>query len=193
MSARRLQRPKDDDYFVEPWSDTFLQGDLFTDVPFAMPAPPDAVVIDEGERRFVSGPFDATIAMLISPSCGIAAQGSRAARGTYAHPARTLVPVRPIDSLVDQGVIGEANLGNLKADRLRNYLYLPPGPAWGESAALLYMPITMHHDVIADTRVAQLTGAAYWHLRVKLMVFIGGFLLDPTELGPVPQAQERPH
>jgi hypothetical protein len=76
MSARRLQRPADEDYFVEPWSETFLQGDLFDEVPFAIPAPPDAVVIDEGERRFVSGPFDATPAMLISPSCVIPAQGS---------------------------------------------------------------------------------------------------------------------
>ena len=161
MSARRLQRPADDDYFVEPWSDTFLQGDLFDEVPFAIPAPPDAVVIDEGERRFVSGPFDATPAMLISPSCLIAAQGSNIPAGTFAHPARTLIPIRPIESLIEAGVVTEANLGNLRADRLRNYLYLPPGSAWPESAGLLYMPITMHHDVIADSRVAQLTGTAY--------------------------------
>jgi hypothetical protein len=105
MSARRLQRPADEDYFVEPWSETFLQGDLFDEVPFAIPAPPDAVVIDEGERRFVSGPFDATPAMLISPSCVIAAQGSNVPAGTYAHPARTLVPIRSIDSLLEAGVI----------------------------------------------------------------------------------------
>ncbi|MGH2968177.1 MAG: hypothetical protein ACRDK0_03805, partial [Solirubrobacteraceae bacterium] len=59
MSASKLQRQPDDAYYVEPWSDTFLQGDLFTDVPIAIPAPPDAVVMAEGERRFVSGPFDA--------------------------------------------------------------------------------------------------------------------------------------
>jgi hypothetical protein len=29
MSASKLQRPADDAYYVEPWSDTFLQGDLF--------------------------------------------------------------------------------------------------------------------------------------------------------------------
>ena len=75
MSASKLQRPPDDAYYVEPWSDTFLQGDLFRDVPVAIPAPPDAVVMAEGERRFVSGPFDAGAAMLISPSCAIAAQG----------------------------------------------------------------------------------------------------------------------
>jgi hypothetical protein len=191
MSARRLQRPDDEDYFVEPWSETFLQGDLFDEVPFAIPAPPDAVVIDEGERRFVSGPFDATPAMLISPSCVIAAQGSDVQAGTYAHPARTLVPIRSIDSLLEAGAITDANLGHLRSDRLRSYFYLPKGPAWPDSAALLYIPITMHHDVIADSRVAQLTGTAYWHLRVKLMAFSGSFLLDPAELGDVPAPHER--
>ena len=191
MSARPLQRPDDDNYFVEPWSDTFLQGDVFDEVPFAFPAPPDAVVIDEGERRFVSGPFDATLAMLVSPSCTIAAQGQNVPAGTYAHPARTLLPIRPVNTLLEAGAITDYNLGHLRSDRLRNYFYIPPGPRWPESAALLYMPITMHHDVIADTRVAQLTGDAYWHLRVKLMVFVGGFLLDPSELGPAPAPRDR--
>jgi hypothetical protein len=191
MGASNLQRPADEAYYVEPWSDTFLQGDLFNDVPIAIPAPPDAVVIAEGERRFVSGPFDAGPAMLISPSCAIAAQGQTAPPGSYAHPARTLVPIRPVDELVDAGAISEQNLGNLRADRLRNYLYLPAMMHLPESAALLYMPVTVHHDVIAQDRVAQLTGAAFWHLRVKLMAFVGGFLLDPSELGSVPEPHER--
>ena len=191
MSPSQLRRPADNDYYVDPWSATFLQGDLFTAVPFALPAPPDAVVIDEGERRFVSGPFDTTPAMLISPSCSIAAQGSDVPAGAYSHPARTLLPVRPVDELVAAGAVAPSNLNNLRADRLRNYLYLPAGPAWPESAGLLHMPISMHHDLIADVRTAQLTGAAYRHLRVKLMAFFGGFLLDPAELGPVPDPQER--
>jgi hypothetical protein len=191
MSASKLHRPVDEDYYVEPWSDTFLQGDLFTDVPIAIPAPPDAVVIAEGERRFVSGPFDAGPAMLISPSCAIAAQGPTAPPGSYAHPARTLVPIRPVDELAEAGAVPEQNLGHLRADRLRNYLYLPASGDRSEGAALLYMPVTVHHDVIAEGRVSQLTGAAFWHLRVKLMAFVGGFLLDPSELGDVPEAHER--
>jgi hypothetical protein len=74
---------------------------------------------------------------------------------------------------------------------MRNYLYLPPSSKFKESAALLYMPITLHHDVIAEDRFAQLSGAAYWHLRVKLMAYAGGFLLDPAELGPVPADEQR--
>ena len=191
MSASKLQRPADDAYYVEPWSDTFLQGDLFRDVPVAIPAPPDAVVMAEGERRFVSGPFDAGPAMLISPSCAIAAQGPSVSPGSYALPERTLVPIRPVDELVHAGAIPEHNLGNLRADRLRNYLYLPAVSDMPESVALLYMPITVHHDVIAQDRFAQLTGAAFWHLRVKLMAFVGGFLLDPSELGDIPEPHER--
>lgn len=191
MSASSLRRPDDDDYYVDPWSETFLQGDLFTDVPIAIPAPPDAVVMAEGERRFVSGPFDASPAMLISPSCAIAAQGRSAPPGAYAHPPRTLVPVRPVDTLLEAGAVPERNLGLLRADRLRNYLYVPAGPAWPESAALLYLPVTVHHDVIVNDRVAQLTGTAFWHLRIKLMAFIGGFLLDPTELGDPPAPYDR--
>jgi hypothetical protein len=191
MSASKLRRPPDGNYYVEPWSDTFLQGDLFTDVPIAIPAPPDAVVVAEGQRRFVSGPFDAGNAMLISPSCAIAAQGATAPPGSYAHPARTLVPIRPVAELVEAGAIPERNLGLLRSDRLVNYLYLPAFKERAEGAALLYMPITVHHDVIADNRVAQLTGEAFWHLRVKLMAFVGGLLLDPSELGEIPTAQQR--
>jgi hypothetical protein len=191
VAKSSLRRPGDDDYYVEPWSEGFLQGDLFKDVPLAIPTPPDAVVMAEGERRFVSGPFDAGPAMLISPSCAIAAQGVSAPPGTYAHPARTLVPIRPVQDLVDAGAVSESNLGHLRSDRLRNYFYLPPAEGLPESAALLYMPITVHHDVIAEDRIAQLTGSAFWHLRVKLMAFVGGFLLDPGELGDVPASRER--
>lgn len=190
MSNRKLRRPDDGDYFVDPWSDTFLQGDIFADVPIGFAAPPDAVIMAEGERRFITGPFDTGSAILLSPSCAIAAQGAPSP-GAYAHPARILAPIRPVTELLGSGAINEDNVGNLRADRLRNYLYLPAHDEMDESAALLYMPITMHHDVIAPNRVKQLTGAAFWHLRVKLMVFFGGFLLDPSELGLVPDPQKR--
>ncbi len=187
--STRLKRPEDENYYVEPWSDTFLQGDLFDHVPLAVPAPPDAVLRVEGERRFLSGPFEAGPALLISPSCTIAAQGG--APGTYATPQRTLVPIRPLKELLTNAAISEENLGNLRSDRMRNYLYLPSSSKFEESVALLYMPITVHHDVIAKERFAQLSGAAYWHLRVKLMAYAGGFLLDPAEFGPVPADQQR--
>lgn len=191
MSGGRLQRPSDSDYYVAPWSDGFLQGDLFMDVPLGFAAPPDAIVIAEGERRFITGPFDAGPAMLLSPSCAIAAQGTDTRAGMYAHPARIMAPIRPLEELLHAHVVTEQNIGHLRADRLRNYFYLPADDQRPESAALLYMPITVHHDVIAEERIAQLTGAAFWHLRIKLMAFYGGFLLDPSELGEPPAPQAR--
>lgn len=191
MTGGALQRPSDDDYFVAPWSPGFLQGDLFKDVPLGFAAPPDAVVMAEGQRRFITGPFDASPAMLISPSCAIAAQGPGTEEGMYAHPVRTLVPIRPVADLLEGGVVTEQNLPMLRADRLINYLYLPAHEDRPEGAALLYMPITVHHDVISEERTAQLTGQAFWHLRVKLMLFYGSFLLDPTELGEPPEPAER--
>ena len=128
--------------------------------------------------------------MLLSPSCAIAAQQAKSAVA-YAHPARILAPIRPVAELQEQDVINDENIGHLRSDRLRNYLYLPPRQNAPESVALLYLPITVHHDVIAGSRTAQLTGRAFWHLRVKLMAFFGGFLLDPSELGEAPEAEAR--
>jgi|GEM_PF-1370616 len=191
MPQSQFKRPEDAKYYAEPWSTGYLQGDIFTDVPLAFAAPPDAIVIAEGERRFITGPFDAGPAMLLSPSCAIAAQGKDVPEGAYSHAARVMAPIRPIEQLLDAGVITEKNIDALRADKLRNYLYLPPGKEWPESVALLYLPITVHHDVIKDLRTAQLTGEAYWHLRIKLMFFYGSFLLDPGELGQPPEPTER--
>jgi hypothetical protein len=191
MSGGKLRRPADDDYYVEPWSDTFFQGDIFKDVPLGFAAPPDAVVMAEGERRFITGPFDAGPALLISPSCAIAAQGPDMPSGAYAHAARIMVPIRRVSELLESGVVTEQNLGLLRADRLVNYLYLPGSEDQEEGVALLYLPITVHHDVISAQRTAQLTGSAFWHLRVKLMAFYGQFLLDPQELGDSPEPAQR--
>lgn len=191
MTGGTLRRPSDEEYFVAPWSESFLQGDVFKDVPVGFASPPDAVVMADGERRFITGPFDAGDAMLISPSCAIAAQGATAAAGMYAHPVRTLVPIRPVAELLEGGAVTEQNVALLRADRLVNYFYLPAFGDRPEGAALLYMPISMHHEVISEERTAQLTGPAFWQFRVKLMLFYGSFLLDPTELGEPPEPTGR--
>lgn len=191
MTGGVLRRPSDDDYYVASWSAGFMQGDLFKDVPLGFAAPPDAVVMAEGERRFITGPFDAGPAMLISPSCAIAAQGASAEAGMYAHPARIMAPIRPVAELLEGGAVTEENVALLRADRLVNYFYLPAFDDRPEGAALLYLPITVHHDVVSEERTAQLTGKAFWQLRVKLMLFYGSFLLDPTELGDPPEPTAR--
>lgn len=141
MSDGRLRRPADGDYYVAPWSDGFLQGDLCKDVPLGFAAPPDAIVMAEGQRRFITGPFDAGPAMLLSPSCAIAAQGSGTRPGLYAHPARIMARIRPVEELLQAQTVTEQNVNHLRADRLRNYFYLPADDQRPESAALLYMPI----------------------------------------------------
>ena len=102
-----------------------------------------------------------------------------------------MVPIRPVTDLLEQSAVTEKNVDMLRVDRLVNYLYLPATDKLPESAALLYMPITMHHDVIADDRCMQLSGSAFWHLKAKLMVFFGGYLVHPDEFGPIPEPMKR--
>lgn len=108
---------------------------------------------------------------------------------------RALVPVRPLSELIEGGVLDpERHLGPMRADRLRAYFYLPENSSFGlteESAALLYQPLSFHHDVIKDLRTAQLTGEAYWQLRRSLAFYVAGIRLNPDDLGPPPAPQAR--
>jgi hypothetical protein len=122
----RPERPSDAEYYERDRVELFSQGDLFRDVPLAYPLPADELIVDAGapgSRRFLSGPLEFGPAMLITPSCSLAAQ-----RGSgYSHPVRTLVPVVPLDSLANQGVIKETAVADLRRfDHLINYMYLPP-------------------------------------------------------------------
>ena len=88
------------------------------------PLPADELVVDDergGSRRFLSGPLEFGLAMLITPSCSLGAQGTAG----YGHPVRTLVPVLPLAELVERGVVKETALDDLRRfDHLINYMYL---------------------------------------------------------------------
>lgn len=124
--TRGPERPPDADYYERDRVELFSQGDLFGDVPLAYPLPADELVVDEaesgGSQRFLSGPLEFGPALLITPSCSLAAQ-----RGAgYSHPVRTLVPALPLEDLVEREVVKEAALGDLRrCDHLINYMYLP--------------------------------------------------------------------
>src|SRR6266508_6818532 len=123
----RPQRPSDADYYERDRVELFSQGDVFRDVPLAYPLPADELVIDAegggGGRRFLSGPLEFGPAMLVTPSCSLAAQGAAG----YGHPVRSLVPIVPLEAVVAQGVIKETALSDLRRfDHLINYMYLPP-------------------------------------------------------------------
>jgi hypothetical protein len=175
--------------YFENRTSLFSQGDIFEDVPLAYPLPADELVIDEGEsgmgdRRFISGPLSVGPAMLITPTCSMRAQGE--SQG-YAHPVRTLVPLRPVEELRDLQIIDSAKLRLAeKRDSLINYMYIPGSTESGiaESFALLYMPVTLHHKMIEDLRVTQLTYDAAAQLQKKLVWHASSVLLQREDFDP---------
>lgn len=184
----RPERPVDADYYERERVEFFSQGDLFRDVPLAYPLPADELLIDEapgGRRRFVSGPLAFGPAMLTTPSCSLVAQGTAG----YGHPVRTLVPAVPLAELVEQGVIKEAALNDLRRfDHLINYMYLPGVEieelefSMPESLALLYMPVTLHHAFLEGNRVSQLAYRGAQQLQRKLVWFYSGWLEDDLDV-----------
>jgi hypothetical protein len=185
----RPERPSDAEYYERDRVELFSQGDLFRDVPLAYPLPADELVVDEaagrGGRRFLSGPLEFGPAMLITPSCSLGAQGAAG----YGHPVRTLVPVTPLAELIDRGVVKETALADLRRfDHLINYMYLPPLDvddlefSMPESAALMYMPVTLHHAFLDGQRVSQLAYRGAQQLQRKLVWFYSGWLEDDLDV-----------
>jgi hypothetical protein len=184
----RPERPADAEYYERDRVELFSQGDMFRDVPLAYPLPADELVVDErsgGSRRFVSGPLEFGPAMLITPSCSLAGQGTAG----YGHPVRTLVPVLPLTELVERGVIKETALSDLRRfDHLINYMYLPALEigelefSIPESMAFLYMPVTLHHAFLEGNRVTQLARRGAQQLQRKLVWFYSGWLEDDLDV-----------
>jgi hypothetical protein len=156
-------------------------------VPLAFPSPADAVVLDDSAgsgRAFLSGPLDFGPALLTTPTCSMRSQ---AADRDYAHPVRTLVPLRPVAELVEIGVLDASKHRLAEArDSLINYMYVPEAIEFGlvESLALLYMPVTLHHDMIAETRLAQLTFEAASQLQKKLTWHASSLLVQRSDFEP---------
>jgi hypothetical protein len=178
-------RPSDQSYYFD--RDAYLrQGDLFCGIPQGYPWPVDAVSQGEGERTFLSGPFTSGFGMLVTPTCSMRAQGQASG---YAHSVRSLAPVIPLQELVDSGAVKPGSIIDLRArDHLVNYFYVPAIEEAGlvESLALLYAPLTIHHDFLEDRRIAQLSEEAAIHLKYKLCALSTGELFshedfsDPT-------------
>ncbi|MBS1842862.1 MAG: hypothetical protein JST53_00455 [Actinobacteria bacterium] len=159
-------------------------------MPLAYPLPAEEILVDEdesegeGDRRFVSGPLSVGLAMLITPTCSMRAQGD--AEG-YAHPVRTLVPLRPVQELTELGVLDPARLRLAeKRDALINYMFVPGSSDLGieDSFALLYMPVTLHHKMIDEQRVTQLTYDAASQLQKKLTWHASSVLLQRDDFDP---------
>jgi hypothetical protein len=71
-------------------------------------------------------------------------------------------------------------------DRFNNYMYLPAtaDAELPESVALLYYPVTVHHDFLEGNRITQLAYEGARQLQRKLGVFYAGFDVDRSELDP---------
>jgi hypothetical protein len=180
----REERPSDGAYYEQRIQE-LSQGDVFRDVPLAYPLPAVEIVLDPeadlGARQFLSGPFELGHAILLSPTCSMRAQKT----GGYAHPVRILAVVRPLSELIEQGIFTSDRLGLLrKYDALINYMYLPPVEHLPESVALLYMSVTLHHDMIAGNRIIQLTRDGAQQLQRKLVWFNSGLLWPRGEFAP---------
>jgi hypothetical protein len=186
--APRPERPADTDYYERDRVELVSQGDLFRDVPLAYPLPADELIVDDeggGSRRFLSGPLDFGPALLITPSCSLAAQREEG----YSHPVRTLVPLVPLDEVVERGFVKEAAVDDVRRfDHLINYMYLPPLDvdelefSIPESVALLYMPVTLHQAFLEGQRVSQLAYRGAQQLQRKLVWFFSGWLEDDLDV-----------
>jgi len=183
-------QPRPKERYYETRTALFSQGDIFNDVPLAYPLPAGEIAIedpdDSGEatRSFLSGPLDYGAAMLITPTCSMRSQTPGR---EYAHPVRTLVPLRPVIELIDMGALDQAKRGLAeKRDSLINYMWIPADEQLGlpDSVALLYMPVTLHHDLIAHSRLTQLTQDAARQMQKKLAWHATSMLIDRAEFDP---------
>lgn len=173
--------------YYETRTDLLSQGDIFRDVPLAYPVPAGELAVateTEGARVFLSGPLDFGLAMLITPTCSMRAQGGAAG---YGHRVRTLVPLRTVTELEQAGILDPAKRGLAeRRDSLINYMWIPGDSALGieDSLALLYMPVTLHHDMIAENRLVQMTYEAAQQLQKKLAWYATSMLLDRADFDP---------
>jgi hypothetical protein len=184
--------PRPSGRYYEQRTTLLSQGDIFADVPLAYPLPAESVIFEDDDdedqvpraRRFLSGPFDAGSAMLITPTCSMRSQS---AGNDYAHPVRSLVPLRSVEELADLGILDKSKIGlAVGRDSLINDMYIPADRDLGivESLALLYMPVTLHHDMIADSRVTQLTLEGARQLQKKLVWHASSVLLSRSDFEP---------
>lgn len=176
-------RPRDHEYWSEPWSTTLFAGDLFEAIPFG----DQPTVVLAGGAQTAGKHFVGEVAfgygLLITPTCDMTDQRG----GGSAHPYRVLVPVLPLGHVVGQAeaVAGSENLLRTR-DTIHPYMYLPPLPdvLAEESVACLFRPGLVSDRLLSDPprRVAQLQAPARRHLKVKLAAYWARVAVDPAEL-----------
>lgn len=177
-------RPYDDEYWARPWSRALFSGDLFEGVPFA-DQPTTLFTLEEGAEpgRHFLGEIAIGYGLLVTPTCDMVDQRG----GGSAHPYRSLVPVLPLATVIEQTGALEQNANLLRSrDAIHPYMYLPPLPGVlkQESVACLFRPSLVAEPLLAEPprRVAQLLAPARRHLKVKLAAYWARVEVDPAEL-----------
>jgi hypothetical protein len=104
-----------------------------------------------------------------------------------AHPFRVLVPVVPLDLVIEQTGALQNSAGLLRGrDTITPYMYLPPlsGVFGSEQVACLFRPALVSDDLLRDPsrRIAQLQPPARRHLKIKLAAYWGRVAVGPDEL-----------
>jgi hypothetical protein len=185
-------RPQDEQYWTTPWSTALFAGDLFEAIPFIdQPVGLFAEESDFESGKHFLGEIAVGYGLLITPTCDMTDQrGERPA----AHPYRTLVPVLPLDFVVEQaGALAQSAELLHSRDTMGPYMYLPPLPGVldGDAVACLFRPSLVSDDLLADPprRVAQLQPEARRHLKVKLAAYWARAAVDPNQL-PVRERDE---
>lgn len=95
--------------------------------------------------------------------------------------------MRALDDVVRHGFLSDDQASDLRRrDRFANYMYLPATPdgELPESVALLYYPVTLHHDFLEGNRITQLAYEGARQLQRKLGTFYAGFEVDRREFDP---------
>ena len=171
-------KPANGRYYTDG-DDLLAQGDIFMEIPFGHPFPPEA--ISHGERLYLSGPFETGFGMLISPT------GSFRNGDGYAHPVRVVAPILSLERMVADGALTESAAAAVsESDSLMQYMYLPAVGPMPESVALLYHSTTLHHEYLDDRRVAQLGREATAHLKAKLATHFTEMHFEAATFGAQP-------
>ncbi len=168
-----FKRPPDDDYWTAPWSSILFAGDVFKAVPFM--TPPTEIYVDEeghGTVQHFIGDVAFAYGLLVSPTCDMY---QSVEPETLAHPFRVLIPILPLDEIVEQTTGMERNVGLMRSrDSLHAYMYLPAlSEFFPESAACLFRPTVVAENFLSEPprRVAQMKAEARRHLKVKLAAY----------------------
>ena len=116
-------RPHDEEYWQRPWAQALFAGDLFEAVPFG-DQPTVVYTSEQGEAsgKHFLGEVVFAYGLLITPTCDMAEQHGTSP--AVAHPYRVLVPVLPLDLVIQQTAAIEQSLGLLRSrDAITPYMY----------------------------------------------------------------------